>query len=286
MAFHEFGHVELQQGVFTAEEEFCQGFGQFGLPDPGGSEEEEGTDGPAGILQPGTGAADGTGNRGDGLLLSDNALAQFIFHVQQALGLCGVHLSGGNARPHGDHFRHVFNGDLRTRHPVPVFIQRVDLLAQGGFLVLQHRQTVLVILFGSQHLFFPDGTQLPDLFVGFHCPRAFVHADAGGGFIDQVNGFIRQESLGDIAFREVGGGFQCVVGDHQLMVVFILGTDAAQDLNGFLNGRFTDSDRLETAFQCRILFDVLAVFFGGCGADHLDLSAGKCRLQDVCGIHG
>ena len=37
MPLHELRHVQLDQGIFTAEQEAGQGFGQFGFPDPGGS---------------------------------------------------------------------------------------------------------------------------------------------------------------------------------------------------------------------------------------------------------
>ena len=51
VAFHELGHVDLDQRVFTAKEEACQRLGEGGLAHAGGSEEHEGADRSARIFQ-------------------------------------------------------------------------------------------------------------------------------------------------------------------------------------------------------------------------------------------
>ena len=51
------GHVELQRGVFAAEHELRQGFGEFRFADAGGAEENERTNRALRIFQPGAGAA-------------------------------------------------------------------------------------------------------------------------------------------------------------------------------------------------------------------------------------
>ena len=45
-------------------------------------------------------------------------------------------------------------------------------------------------------------------------------------------------------------------------------------------------DRLETTFQCGILFDVLAVLIQGCGTNNLDFTTAERRLQNIGGING
>ena len=57
------------------------------------------------------------------------------------------------------------------------------------------------------------------------------------------------------------------------------------DLASLLNGRLSHRYRLETALQCRILFDMLAVFVKGGCTDHLNFSTGEGRLQDVGCVH-
>ena len=61
---------------------------------------------------------------------------------------------------------------------------------------------------------------------------------------------------------------------------------ATQNFDGVFDGRLTDVDRLETAFQGGISFDVLPVFIQRCGADALQLTACQGRLEDVGGIDG
>ena len=62
------------------------------------------------------------------------------------------------------------------------------------------------------------------------------------------------------------------------MVFFISGRHARQNTDRLLYGRLLHIDRLETAFQCRVLFNVLAVFRNGGGADKLNFPSGKGRL--------
>ena len=60
---------------------------------------------------------------------------------------------------------------------------------------------------------------------------------------------------------------------------------ALHDLAGFLDGGLCHGHGLETAFQCGILFDILAVFIEGRGADDLNLTPGQSRLQNIRRIH-
>ena len=54
---HVLGHVDADHRVLVVEEELGQRLGRLGLPHAGGAEEDEGADGPVGILQAGAGAA-------------------------------------------------------------------------------------------------------------------------------------------------------------------------------------------------------------------------------------
>ena len=61
--------------------------------------------------------------------------------------------------------------------------------------------------------------------------------------------------------------------------------NAAQDRNGFVNGRLRHDHRLEPALQRGVLFNVLAVFREGRRADDLNFSARERRLEDICRVH-
>ena len=57
-----------------------------------------------------------------------------------------------------------------------------------------------------------------------------------------------------------------------------------QDLDGLLEGRLLDHDRLEAALEGGVALDVLAVLVERRRADALELAARQRRLEDVGGI--
>jgi hypothetical protein len=69
------------------------------------------------------------------------------------------------------------------------------------------------------------------------------------------------------------------------MVVLVIMLDALEDLDGVRDGGLVHRDGLEAALQSGVLFDVLAVFAEGGGADDLDLAPGQGGLEDVGGVH-
>src|SRR5271157_6053829 len=58
VALHKFGHVQLDQGIFTAEKEACQGFGELCFTYPSWTQEDERANRPARVLKTGTCPAD------------------------------------------------------------------------------------------------------------------------------------------------------------------------------------------------------------------------------------
>ena len=82
-----FGHIQGNQGVFIAEEEFCQSLRELGLTNTGWTSEDKRATGAARILQTGTGAANRTGESLDSVILTDHALVQLVLHLDQTRGL-------------------------------------------------------------------------------------------------------------------------------------------------------------------------------------------------------
>ena len=68
------------------------------------------------------------------------------------------------------------------------------------------------------------------------------------------------------------------------MVLLVALADAHQDVDGLLERRLLDHDRLEAPLEGRVALDVLAVLVEGRGADALELAAGQRRLEDVGGV--
>ena len=181
---------------------------------------------------------------------------------------------------------HLLNGGFLVLPAGFHFLHLFPLLAQ---LFLQHFQTALagfVILF------------LQGVFLDFqlHDPAADLvqlrrhgvdlGTDHGTGLVHQVDGLIRQETVGDITVGQRSGGNQRAVGDLYAMEDFIALLQAAQDGNRILYRRLSDQHRLEAPFQRRVLFDVLAVFVQRGRADQVQLAPGQHGLEQVARVHG
>src|SRR5258708_36467782 len=91
---------------------------------------------------------------------------------------------------------------------------------------------------------------------------------------DRVNGFVWQETSGDIPVRQLGGGYQRLVGDTHLVVRLVAVAQPAQDLDRIVYRGLRHEDRGKPALQRRVLLDILAILLDGGGADDVQLSAG------------
>ena len=116
-------------------------------------------------------------------------------------------------------------------------------------------------------------------------PGVDLHAQSGGGLVDQVDGLVRQEPRGDVAVAQCGRRDQRGVGDAHAVVHLVAVLEAAQDADGVLDGRFAHQHLLETTFQRRVLLDVLAVLVERGGADQPQLATGQHRLDHVARVH-
>ena len=110
--------------------------------------------------------------------------------------------------------------------------------------------------------------------------------DHGAGLVHKVDGLVRQEPVGDIAVGQGGRGNERAVLNFHAVVHLVPFFQAAQDGNGVLHRRLVDGDRLETAFQRRILLNILPVFVQRGGADAVQLAPRQHRLEQVACVHG
>ena len=78
---HVFRHVDAHHRALVVEQEFGERLGELGLADAGRPEEQERAHRPVRVLQPGACAAHGLRDRGDRLVLADDARLQRLFHV-------------------------------------------------------------------------------------------------------------------------------------------------------------------------------------------------------------
>ena len=103
----------------------------------------------------------------------------------------------------------------------------------------------------------------------------------GAGLVDQVDGLVRQEAVGDVAVGQLGRGLERLVGDADPVVRLVAVAQAPEDLDRLLDASARHLDRLEAALEGGVLLDVLAVLVQRGGADGLQLTAGQRRLEDA-----
>ena len=90
---------------------------------------------------------------------------------------------------------------------------------------------------------------------------------AAGGLVDQINGFIGQESICDIARGQVRGDAQGLVRIAQAVVFFKTGLQAFEYFIGVIGAGFHHVNLLESTAQGLVLLENSAVFVKRGGTD-------------------
>jgi hypothetical protein len=104
--------------------------------------------------------------------------------------------------------------------------------------------------------------------------------------VDDVDRLIGKLAVADIAMRQLDRGLERLCRVTHLVVPFVIGLEAAQNLDRIRNRRLVDVDLLEAADERPVLFEIVAIFLIGGGADAANVSALESRLQKVRGVHG
>ena len=111
--------------------------------------------------------------------------------------------------------------------------------------------------------------------------RVDLHAQLRGGLVDQVDGLVGQEAIGDVAGRQRRGRDERRVLDADAVMHFVALAQSAQDRDGVLDRGLADVHRLEAPLESGVLLDVLAVLVERRRADRVQLAAREHRLQHV-----
>ena len=172
---------------------------------------------------------------------------------------------------------------LRAPSPGQLGRARLEL----GELVLQLYQTLLrrlVRLFLERFAFDLEldnaAVELVDLLrLGIH-----FHAQPACRFVDEIDGLVGQESVGDVAVRERRRRDQRRIGDAHAVVELVFLLDPAQDRDRILDARLGDEHGLEPARQRRVLFDAGAILVQRRRADAVQIAARERRLEQVRGV--
>src|SRR5581483_9823451 len=105
-------------------------------------------------------------------------------------------------------------------------------------------------------------------------------------FVDQIDSFVGEEAIRNVAVRERGSRDYSGVLDAHSMMHFVTLLQPTQNRNGVFHVGLADEDDLETAFERGILLDVLAILIERGGADRAQFAASESRLQHVGGVNG
>ncbi len=137
---------------------------------------------------------------------------------------------------------------------VPGQLQPVRLLLQLRDLRLNVGTALpgLVVGLGNQSLAFHlQDDQFAVQFVDLDGHALELHLDQRRRLVHEVDGLVGQETVGDVACRQLGRHDQGPIRDAHAVVGLIPFLEAAQDSNRILDRRLTDQDRLEAALRAR-----------------------------------
>ena len=166
-------------------------------------------------------------------------------------------------------------------HAVRSFAQFGELLLDG--LAAVHRALVFLFLQrGPLDLELHDAAlDLVDLLRH----RVDLDAEARRGLVEQVDGFVRQEAVADIAVRERRRGDDGVVRDADAVVRLVALLEPAQDGDRALDAGLAHVHGLEATLERGVLLHMKAILVERGGADDTQLSARQHRLEHVAGVH-
>lgn len=111
-----------------------------------------------------------------------------------------------------------------------------------------------------------------------------LHFEAAGGLVHEIDCFVGEESVGDVAVAESSSGNDRAVGDPDAVVDFVALFEATEDADGFFDAWFADVHLLEPAFESFVLFDVESVFVEGGGTDAAKFAASEHGFEHVGGV--
>ena len=214
---------------------------------------------------------------------------QHALHAQQLLGFGLGEVGHRHAGGHGDDVGDVLRRYLMHRFLGvfgPLLLGRGALVFHGGLLVAQLGGALEVLLGDGLVLIGADLAQLVVHLAQLVGQGHVADAHAGARLVHDVDGLVGQETVLDIAVRQRDGGLKRLVGEMHLMMSLVAVAQPLHDTQGLLLVGLADRDGLETALEGAVLFQVLAVFVYGGGADDLDLAARQRRLEDGGGIDG
>jgi hypothetical protein len=116
-------------------------------------------------------------------------------------------------------------------------------------------------------------------------PAVDLHAQAGRGLVDEVDGLVGQEARRDVAVRQQRRGDERGVGDVDLVVALVAALEPAQDRHGVLDGRLADQHLLEAPLERRRPSRCRCGTRRASSRRPCAARRGEHRLEHVAGVH-
>ena len=171
---------------------------------------------------------------------------------------------------------------------VPARLHGIELILLLGNFLAQLCKPILrelVILFLKRGFFDFQLHDLASQVVHFRRHGVHLRTDHGAGFVDEVDGLVRKETVRNVAVGQRRRRNQGIVMDAHAVKNFIAFLQTAENGNCVFDGRLIHHHRLESALQRRVLFNVLPVLVQRRGADAVQLASCQHRLEEVARVH-
>src|SRR5208282_545833 len=217
----------------------------------------ERADGPVRILQAGARATDGASQRADRFVLRDDALVQLFFDPQQFLRFFFFDRGNRNAGPARDHILDVLPANDAGGGFIEVvfFAKAAQVLAFLAFFVgVEARLLELVVRDGVLHAVDDEFDALLD-FGDLFGQRSLAQLDARSSFVDQIDGLVGQEAVGNVAVRVRDREVDGVVGVSDGVKLLVTVFDAEQNFDSVGLVRRRNFYGLEAALERAVFLD-------------------------------
>src|SRR5690348_3520872 len=97
--------------------------------------------------------------------------------------------------------------------------------------------------------------------------RIQLNSSVGASFIDEINGFVWKESVGDVTTRQLSSNHQSSICNSDSVMSFISLFESSENAHCILDTGFINHHLLKSSLEGGIFLDVLSVFLESSGPD-------------------
>ncbi len=223
-------------------------------------------------------------------VLPNHVALQRLTQLRKSCTLFGHQVFNRNACRSGNHLRHIRCRQARPgRRILPFFLglHPVQFCAHQALFFFQDECTVVLTSFNRT--LFPG---LKRSTLGFQVFEQlgepafqFTNLDLTSRFVEQVDRFVGQEPVGNIAVGQTHGCFHSFVHNPQLVEFLVLLAQATNHFHRQFRSRLFHHNRLEATGHRRVFLNVFTVFRKGRCPNQTHVRGRNHRLQHGCHVH-